>query len=244
VRATCLILALAACGRIGFDTSSRRDDAGASDAASPDAAEIPPGPRIWLRMETDPTTGIIDSAGNHEVTCAVGGCPMRVAGIHGSGYAFTDQEVDVANAADLDSSGGFTAAIWLRLDAFPTDEACLWTKSFDNANGYDTFTLCIGSDGTAIFDGETPGGSADAETGPQLALGTWHHLALSWDGTTKRGYVDGVNVVTVEIQLGAGTEPLALGGSRSSYFVQGTVDDALYYTRALSAAEVTQLATP
>ena len=121
-------------------------------SSGPDAATVPAGAKIWLRMETDPTIGIVDSAGNHVVGCT-GTCPTLAVGKHARGYRFALEEVDVADAADLDSSAGFTGAIWVDLDALPTGNiACFWTKPFDNTKGYDTFTLCVDPTGTTIFD--------------------------------------------------------------------------------------------
>jgi len=238
----CLLLLLVGCGRLGFDPQVGSD--GAVADASSDAATVPAGAKIWLRMETDPTMGIVDSAGNHVVGCT-GTCPTLAVGKHARGYRFALEEVDVADAADLDSSAGFTGAIWVDLDALPTGNiACFWTKPFDNTKGYDTFTLCVDPTGTTIFDNETPGGTADSLSGPAITAGSWHHLAMSWDGATKRGYLDGVEVVTEAVAIGHGSDPVALGSSRGDFHLSGIVDDALYYTRALTAAEIAELATP
>jgi hypothetical protein len=242
---------LTACGRVGFDPlggprDGARGDTGPAIDAPPDAASLPPGPKIWLRMDRDPAggSGIIDSAGGHVSSCAVGGCPSEVVmGLHAGAYFFTTEEIDVANAADLDSSGGFTAAIWFRMEQTPPTQGCLWTKPFDNAMGYDTFALCVETDSTLAYDCETPGGVTDTDFSPPLSLATWHHAAMSWDGTMKHNYLDGAEITTKAIAIGAGTDPVALGGARGFYF-DGRLDDALYYTRALSLAEVVQLATP
>lgn len=240
------MVALAGCGRVAFDpVAARAGDAAAADVAvQPDAATIPPGAKIWLQMETDPSVAIVDSAGGHQGACN-SGCPQRVAGVHGSGWTFTQQEIDFPYAADLDTSAGFTGAIWVDIASAPTSTACFWTKPFDNVKGYDSFTLCIDTSGNPMFDGEAVTGMTDSETvPPPLTLDQWHHLAFSWDGTTKRGYVDGVLQVMVPINAGAGTDPVQLGGSRAAYYLDGKLDDAVYYTRALSAAEIAQLATP
>ena len=241
------MFAVAACGRVAFDPlAARAGDAG-EDAhvdAAPDAASVPPGAKIWLQMETDPTVAIVDSAGGHAATC-VASCPQRAAGVHGGGWSFTSEEIDVAYTADLDTSAGFTGAIWVEIATAPASNACFWTKPFDNVKGYDTFTMCIDPSARPIFDGEASTGSTDSETIPTpLTLNAWHHLAFTWDGTTKRGYVDCVQQVMVPLQPGAGTAPVALGSSRGAYYLAGVLDDALYYTRALSAAEIAQLATP
>ena len=55
-----LVLALTGCGRIGFGAigaagdSGDPGDAGDDTRASPDAALIPAGPLVWLKMDTGP----------------------------------------------------------------------------------------------------------------------------------------------------------------------------------------------
>jgi hypothetical protein len=247
---------LAGCGRLGFDALGRIADGavgGPNDSNDPgdsggmggaDAAVVPAGPAIWLRMETDPTVAIIDSGGGHAASCT-GGCPQpTAAGKHGRGFTFNASQIDISPAADLDSSAGFSAGIWVNLTQVPASRACFWTKAFNNAKGYDTFTVCVDPSGASVFDCETQGGTAIEETGPTLAPGTWHHLASVWDGSNKHDYFDGVDVGGGSFPIGAGNQGLALGGARGAYFVQGTFDDAIYYTRALSAAEIAQLAAP
>ena len=246
---TSWLVVLAGCGRLGFDSfgsaATGGDGPRMGDGPSvADAAVIPPGAKIWLRMETDAGQTIVDSAGGHTSTC-VATCPTHTpAGRHGGAFQFMMDEVDVTDAVDLDSSAGFTGAIWFRIEVLPSALVCPWTKPFNNASGYDTFAICIHPDGSTNYDAETPTGTTISEDGPVLPTGNWHHAAITWDGTTKRDYLDGVEVANATAQLGAGTENMMLGAARNSYYLNGYVDDALYYTRALTLAEIQQLATP
>jgi hypothetical protein len=237
------LLVVAACGRVGFDAVGSPSDGAADVAGAPDASPVPPGAKIWLQMSTDPSVAIVDSAGGHICSCS-GTCPAAATGKHGGGFAFTMQEIVIDNAADLDSSAGFTGAIWVQLTAPPAGLECVWTKAFNNPSSYDTFTLCIDSGGLTTFDSETPTGTSNSDPGPNIAVGEWHHMAMTWDGVTKTDYLDGQVVASHAIVLGSGIEQMALGASRSAYYSQAIVDDALYYTRALTAAEIAQLATP
>ena len=132
----------------------------------------------------------------------------------------------------------------MNLAQLPASTACFWTKSFNNSSGYDTFALCIDPTGASVYDCELPSGSSVVETGPSVTPGTWHHLALSWDGSNKHNYFDGVSVGGGSHAIGSGNQGMALGASRGAYYVDGVLDDAIYYTRALSAAEIAQLAAP
>jgi hypothetical protein len=246
------VFALAAgCGRIGFDAPSGgigdggARDGGAGDGRSADASTIPSGPLVWMKMDSGPTGGIVDSAGGHPAAC-VSGCPTRVVGLHADAYSFSGQDIIVSgNGSDLDVATGFTGAVWIKVPSLPSSLVCAWTKPFNGANGYDSFALCVGSGGTTVFDGETPAGVAVEFDGPAIAnTGVWQHLAVTWDGAMRRCYVNGVEVDASPLQLGHSPEALELGGARGAFFVQGELDDALYYGRALSAAEIQQLATP
>jgi hypothetical protein len=235
---------LVGCGRIGFDPPTRSGDA--IDTTYSDAMTVPAGPAVWLRMETDPNTGIIDSGGGHTVTCA-GSCPTQVSGKRGMGYAFVMNQVNVAPASDVDPSAGFTAAIWVYFSAYPTGahDACPWNKAIDNPSGKDTFALCVTSGGFINYDCETQTGTSASETSPSpISLNQWHHIAMSWDGTNKHDWLDGVEVAGGSIPIGAANVGMALGASRSDYYTDGSVDEAIYYTRALSAEEIAQLAAP
>jgi hypothetical protein len=77
--------------------------------------------------------------------------------------------------------------------------------------------------------------------------GNWHHMASTYDGTTMRVYVDGV-------QTGSGTSfsgnlPTEAGNVRigadynitPSGFFRGSMDDVYVYNRALTASEVQKL---
>lgn len=237
------LLLLTACGRLGFDPTSG-DGAIGDDA--PGSGSVPDGPAVWLRMETDPNVMIVDSGGGHAVTCAGNTCPTLVTGKRGQGYRFTGTQVDVAPAVDCDSSAGFTAAIWFQLSAMPsTGNFCAWNKAFASAADHDTFSLCIDSTGAVVFSLDTPGGTVITDsTEPIATVGEWHHIAMTWDGSNFADYVDGVVGGSGSLPLGAGNLGLTLGGSRSGSYMNGIVDEALYYTRALSQTEIQQLAAP
>jgi hypothetical protein len=70
----------------------------------------------------------------------------------------------------------------------------------------------------------------------------WHHLAYTFDGTTRRLYVDGAekNSSTMAGETGAVAEGHI--GSYGTQHFAGTLDEIRLYRRALTAGEVGQLA--
>jgi len=75
-----------------------------------------------------------------------------------------------------------------------------------------------------------------------LALNTWTHVAMTYDGANMRYYVNGVLVGTtpgtggINVANGA----IRIGGNNSSTgeFFNGKIDEVRVYNRALSAAEI------
>ena len=95
----------------------------------------------------------------------------------------------------------------------------------------------------SFFTGATDN-TTDSLTSGAKALNTWHHVAVTYDGTTKRIYVNGTleNSLTYAKSLKY-TNPLYLDiGSFVLYLVgnyfTGSIDDVRIYNRALSAAEI------
>jgi hypothetical protein len=99
----------------------------------------------------------------------------------------------------------------------------------------------------------TGGGTFDRST-TQLSgsrpepVGRWTHLAVTYDGTAARFYVNGVQVTSRSLsgKIRQTTDPLWIGGNRpyGEYF-QGVIDDARVYDRALTAGELrTEMNTP
>jgi hypothetical protein len=236
--------------RFAFDpvvASDASDATGTTTDTAVDVADqvVPPGAKVWLRMDTDPNVAILDSGAAHTVHCT-GPCPALVAGHHGGGFSFNGEEVVVDYLGDLDSSAGFSAAIWIKLRSVSTTSVtAAWTKTFDSGNGFDTFTLTIQTTtGQSRFDGESPTGTPLTQLGPVVMTGQWHHLALTYDGTIRRDYFDGAQVKMSTVAIGVGTEHMELGFARGAYYIDAVLDDAVYYTRALTPAEITQLAAP
>jgi hypothetical protein len=75
-----------------------------------------------------------------------------------------------------------------------------------------------------------------------FTLNAWTHEAMTWNGTTLRLFVNGVQVAsrTTTGALAPSTGPLRLGGDsvRNEWF-SGRIDEVRVYARPLTAAEIT-----
>jgi hypothetical protein len=78
--------------------------------------------------------------------------------------------------------------------------------------------------------------------------GSWHHIACTYDGTTKKMYIDG-NLdasQTATGTLGTSTYNVIIGGTERTDSLErswnGKIDDVRIYSRALSHSEILTLA--
>lgn len=103
----------------------------------------------------------------------------------------------------------------------------------------------IGSSGSGYYDGDVSGYTGTTTTTANDVY-TWHLVTMTYDGTTRTVYVDGVQQKTGARSL---TNPttntrMTIGGTaHDSAFrpFKGVIDDVRIYDRALSSTEVTAL---
>lgn len=100
--------------------------------------------------------------------------------------------------------------------------------------------MCIGMDGTTL-DG---GGYQDDLTVANFWDSNWHFIALTYDGTTAKLYADGVLKASAPKSWNLVHNACYIGEQvdNGSEYWNGNVDDVRIYNRALSAAEISQLA--
>jgi hypothetical protein len=219
-------------------------DAGPMDAAKDAAPDSivrgppPTGAALWLRLDDDPADGVADSAGTHLVSC-VGPCPTLTAGTVDSAYKFQSNQLFTGGTADLLPNTGFTVSAWARLDAVPTtpyaDIVCKQVGTIEAS-------YCLTFRQNLHADFYTP--TRDLDAPAVTVLGTWHHYAMTWDGVTKRGYVDGQQVGSAAIlSISSDSGGFLIGSAQvtPTYLLNGAIDDVFFYDRALTANEVVAL---
>jgi hypothetical protein len=90
--------------------------------------------------------------------------------------------------------------------------------------------------------GGTLGGAFQWVSGPTASpVNAWTHVAMTYDGSTLRLYVNGTLVSSTAASgaIQTSSSPLWIGGNNpyGEYF-QGLIDEARVYNRALTATEV------
>jgi hypothetical protein len=228
------------------DAADPADASDASaDAATPDAtpdAFVDPSLIAHWEFDDDPADGALDSSGRgHTATC-LAACPAQVTGKIGMAYQFSSAQAHALVVADhADFRGAFTLAAWMRASTVGSNMAIL-SKPFGTGSG-NSWQLELRDTGALSFSG----GSAHYLDNPTTtATNVWHHVAGTWDGTTKRLYVDGVLVASVASAIDYDTHPIFLGADENSgstvLYWNGTLDDLRIYNRVLTVQEIQALA--
>lgn len=86
------------------------------------------------------------------------------------------------------------------------------------------------------------GGEADIDSGVTSADGAWHFLAATYDGTTIRLYVDGIERGNIEAYLDTAAGKVFVGKDAvSGVSISGVIDDVRIYDVAISSNYVFEL---
>lgn len=146
----------------------------------------------------------------------------------------------------------FTFAAWVKPNGGAANQALLWLGS--STSRHLSITANDGS-GNAKFS-IVNGGAAQTLTTAALPNGTWSHIAVTLDGTAGNLLVNGAVVATGAITITpdqllaanttTGTQHNYLARSESSVMpmLQGSLDDAQFYSSALSATQIQAATVP
>jgi len=168
--------------------------------------------------------------------------------------ASDSEELKISDASQtgLNPSGSFTASCWVRGNTFASNRFIGFLMKYlttGNQRGYALYyntntsprrlALTVSSDGTftnatTVYEEVT------------LANSTWYHLAVVYDddASTIEVYRDGSSVASGSHSGGihASTDDFRLGRSTFGAYFDGRMEAVGFWSRALDASEITQLA--
>src|SRR6185369_7209285 len=207
-------------------------------SAAPVRAQTIPGLVAAYGFEEGSGTTIGDVSGQNNNGVA-SGTTWSTAGKFGNALVFngTNAVVTVPDAPSLQ----LTAAVTLEAWVFPTTAPTGWRAVIDkNVDGY--YLMASTDNGNRPGAGGTwTNGNKNVFGTSVLPVNTWTHLASTFDGTTVRLFVNGVQVASLAqtVPLATTTATLQIGGDAyTGENFAGLIDEVRVYNRALSAAEI------
>jgi|GEM_PF-1259719 len=177
---------------------------------------------------------------------------IPIAGTYGGAMSFdgVDDYVEVpAGASSLAITGAITLSAWVKFNV------ALSSQSYGNimgrgvawSSGNNGYSLTrYGGINNVYFD--THNTTTRDTLGAPVGDTNWHFVAATWDGTTnvngKKIYLDGVlydQKTSTISSMGQPNYPFRIGkDGNHNYPLNGSVDEARVWARALSAAEIQQ----
>jgi concanavalin A-like lectin/glucanase superfamily protein/galactose oxidase-like protein/Big-like domain-containing protein len=183
-------------------------------------------------------TDTVDSSGGAR-TGTLNGPTRSLTGKFGSALSFDgiNDWVTIPDANALDLTNAMTLEAWVRPSAISSWRTVLMKEQ----SGGLAYGLYANSNTNRPSAHITTSSEQDTRGTAQLALNTWTHLAVTYDGTTLRLFVNGVQASSKAIggSIVTTTGVLRIGGNGvwPEWFA-GLIDEVRLYNRVLTAAEV------
>ncbi len=164
---------------------------------------------------------------------------------HSTQYASSSsQYVTVPDNPAL-ASQHLTLAAWVKF-ASPNTNAAIISKPAGPtwSAPYARYILRLDS---TFLEGWVQAFGNNVNGGISLTANVWHHVTMTYDGSTLRLYVDGVpdNTASLSTAITASTEALLIGAPHTGDLAEswnGGLDDVLYYPDALTSMQIASLA--
>lgn len=200
----------------------------------------------WRLGETEGDVAVdLIAANNGDILNGVTlGVPGAISGDTNRAANFVSaqtQKIDVP-WTDVLNPPVYSAEVWARVTGASGNYRSPLTSRADGPQrGY--IFYCEPSDTWQFWSGKGDTTGWDIIPGPAATLNQWTHLAGTYDGTTKRFYVNGVQVGTSTAAFAPNDQSvLRFGGGASegpgNYFFEGDVDEPAIYNKALTAEQV------
>jgi len=190
---------------------------------------------------------LVDRSGNGNNGVIANG--TWVAGKYGGGLRFngTTSLVTIANSSTLNLSAGMTLEAWIDPTSLTSPDAnwdAVIAKEHLNSSNDIAYALYAGQGTGTAPGGHVLIGSTDYGTtgGSVLPLNQWAFLAATYDGTTLRTFLNGVQISSKAItgKIASTADPLTIGGDWAGEMFTGLIDNVRVYSTALTAAQIQQ----
>jgi hypothetical protein len=196
----------------------------------------------WAFDETS-GTNVADSTGNgHDGTAT--GTTAGVTGIISNGRQFTNNTSDVVTVAHNSSlmSPSFSISLWVYI----TSDSAQYVRLLEKGGAASTDGYGLEWNGVAdrlafvIWNGSY----AQSLFSPIITMNAWTHVACIFDGSNSAMYINGGSLSeSYSVTMGTNTHSLLFGKYEpdNAHTLDGTLCEIGYWSRTITAGEVTQL---
>ncbi|NVJ47078.1 MAG: hypothetical protein HWE07_08110, partial [Cytophagia bacterium] len=150
-----------------------------------------------------------------------------------------NDRVEIADDAAFDFSGGFTAQLWV----YPEEIATSGIIS-QYSNGEKAFSAVLTGDGKIELTISRDGTEDDYfVTAGTISADEWSHLTFTYDGSTMKIYVNGVedaNSKSVSGTMYNSSAEIEIASRDGAYHFEGKIDELKFWSKALSSSEINQ----
>jgi hypothetical protein len=193
-------------------------------------------------MNENAGTLVGDSSGNSYNKVFSTGTPTWSSGKYGYSLNFSGaQSVGLGTFDPAVQGGSFSVSTWINTTQSGGGASLGPGIFFAKRNGTNTFALSMNGGKVEVSDWGAVVGATYVGT-TTVNNGAWHHVALTWDGTTSKLYIDGVldttKVIGFVSQVISNGNSLGAFDSGSTRAYTGSLDEVLAFNRALTATEV------
>lgn len=241
-----------ASGSLAFEVENGTLSGNAQLGTDPDASNnqyvqfgaLVPGMVAGYSFDETSGTSASDSSGNNN-TAAINGASW-VAGQYGNALSFNGNTnyLSIPNSASLDIEGTeLSIAFWLSPLATSGDTVLLgkfWNTTWSNPY-YQYGVELQGANRPIFVLGTTTGYRTAAMGGSVLPYNQWSHVAITFDGSQVKFYLNGslVNTVAMATTITARGNGMRIGAdTEAQQFYRGLLDELQIYKRTLSQTEV------
>ena len=180
-----------------------------------------------------------DSSGNSN-NGSISNATWNTGGKYGSALSFngTNSIVSVNDSNSLDLTTGMTIEAWVK----PTTLSSWRSILVKERPNHLVYALYANTD-TSRPSGEVyvNGVNTDVRGTSQLPINTWTHVAVTFDGSNLKIFINGVQSSTKAVSgsIGISSNSLRIGGNTiwGEYF-NGLIDEVRIYNKALTDLEI------
>lgn len=167
------------------------------------------------------------------------GATWSTSGKYGKALSFngTTNYVSVPDATPLDLTNGMTLEAWVN----PSTLSGWRTILLKEQSGNLTYALYANTDGNVPSGEMYVGANADIRGSAQLPLNTWSHVAVTYNGSVFKFFLNGTEIFSKNISgsMSVSNGQLRIGGNTiwGEYF-KGMIDEIRIYNKDLSQSEI------